>query len=188
MPRYKHGKQITPIGFQTFQEAMQNGEFKFPKRDRSLLALLYWCGIRKSEAYERTKEDFTKTDTHLIIDFGKRKKGGLDVPPLELRLELPYVDLIVERVEKARKGRRVWNISGTTAWRIVKRALGEKYYPHFLRLNRATHFLDDPETTVPDMKAWFGWKSSQTIDSYIGYSKRNIRRQSERLEKELKQT
>lgn len=186
MPKYKHGKQTNPMDFKTFQDIMEHGEFKVPKRDRSFLALLYWCGVRKSEAYERVKEAFTITNSHLIIDFGKRKKGGLKVPPLELNLKLPYVSLIVDRVKKARRGERVWDISGVTAWRIIKRALGKKYYPHFLRLNRATHFLDDPETTVPDMKAWFGWKTSRTIDDYIGYSKRNIQRQSERLEKEVK--
>ena len=99
------------------------------------------------------------------------------------------VQVIVKKVNKTRRTlvnptRRVWNISGPTAWRIVKRVM-PKHYPHFFRLNRATRFLEDPETTIPEMMAWFGWKASKTVDPYIGYSRRHIRKQRERLAREL---
>ncbi len=186
MPEYKYGKQTKPIDFPTFRKMMKklNSSVK-PLRDKSLLAFLYWFGVRRAEALERVKEDFTVKDKRLIVD-ATPKKGGKR-PPLEIDTDLPYVDLIAEQVEKTPPGSKVWSVSPTTAWRIVKRA-SKKHYPHFFRLNRATKFLDDPSTTIPEMKAWFGWKTTKTIDDYIGYSKRHIRRQSSRLRREIEET
>ena len=55
-------------------------------------------------------------------------------------------------------------------------------------LNRATKFLDDPSTTIPEMKAWFGWRATKAVDNYIEISKRYIRRQSSRLRGEIKES
>ena len=94
---------------------------------------------------------------------------------------------ILKQVEKAKREHKekVWDFSPKTAWLIVKRAMGDEYYHHFFRLNRATRFLDDPETTLPEMKAWFGWKRSDSVDPYIGYSRRHVRKMSDKLEQEL---
>jgi len=163
----------------------EKGRFLNPFRDKSFVALLYWTGVRKSEAYERVREDFAVTETDLVVDFHQRKKNGLEVPPLEIPIDLPYVDVIVAVVERTRQGQRVWRISSTTAWRIVKRALGQKYYPHFLRLNRITRMFDDPTTTVPEAKSWTGIKTTKALDSYIGYSKRRMKKGKDRLRREL---
>lgn len=184
---YKYGKQTDPIDFKTFETVMEEGRFVYKRRDKSFLAFLYWFGVRRSEALERVKEDFEIRDNLLIVR-APAKKGG-EREPLEVRIDFPYVDLILEQVQKTRRTisnptRRVWNISGPTAWRIVKRVM-PKHYPHFFRLNRATKFLEDPTTTLPEMMAWFGWKAAKTVDPYIGYSRRHIRRQRERLAREL---
>ena len=145
--------------------------------------------MRKAEALERRKEDFLVKDGLLIVD-ATPKKGG-EREPLEVPVNLPYVDLIIKNVKQTRrsprnKEGRVWNLSPRTAINIVKRAMGDGYYPHFFRLNRATRFLEDPTTTLPEMKAWFGWKAAKTVDPYIGYSRRHIRKQRERLKMELR--
>ena len=190
MPKYKHGKITTPIDFQTFKDAMKNGKFVKSKAlsHKSFLAFLYWFGVRKAEALERTKKDFLIRDGLLIVDAAPKKGGERE--PLEVPVGYPYVDLIIEKVKITRcslrnKESRVWNFSPRTAINIVKRAIGDRYYPHFFRLNRATHFLEDPTTTLPEMKAWFGWKAAKTVDPYIGYSRRYIRKQRERLKREL---
>lgn len=152
--------------------------------DRSYLAFLYWFGVRKAEALERIPEDFIVKDGLLLVDASPKKRGERE--PLEIPVDYPYVNLIVERVEATPLGVKLWRFSPKTAWKIVKRAMGEKYYPHFFRLNRATRFLDDPTTTLPEMKAWFGWKHAKTVDPYIGYSRRHIKTQRERLANELK--
>lgn len=180
--KYKHGKITTTIDFKTFDYAMKHGEFK-KHRHKSFLAFLYWLGVRVSEALERTKEDFKLVDNILIID-APAKKGGKRLP-LEIDSDLPYVDLIVEQWKKTRKGRRLWTFDPRTARRIVKRAMGEKYYPHFFRLNRVVHFLDDPKSTIPEMQAWFGWRSVKAIESYMGFSHRHIETQRRRLRREI---
>ena len=190
LPKYKYGKITAPIDFQTFKEAMENGHFAKGKMlsHKSFLAFLYWFGVRKAEALERRKEDFLVKDDLLIVD-ATPKKGG-EREPLEVPVNYPYVDLIIENVKQTgrsprNKEGRVWNLSPRTAINIVKRAMGDRYYPHFFRLNRATRFLEDSTTTLPEMKAWFGWKAAKTVDPYIGYSRRHIRKQRERLKMEL---
>ena len=190
MPSYKYGKITAPIDFRTFRDAMENGRFAKGKAlsHKSFLAFLYWFGVRKAEALERTKEDFLITDGLLIVN-ARPKKGG-ERESLEIPVDYPYADLIIENVKRTRhsprnEDGRVWDFSPRTAINIVKRALGDRYYPHFFRLNRATRFLEDPTTTLPEMKAWFGWKTSKTVDPYIGYSRRHIRKQRERLKREL---
>jgi len=184
---YKYGKQTEPIDFETFKSIMENGKFVKPLAHRSFLAFLYWFGVRRAEALERVKSDFEIKDDLLIVD-ATPKKGG-EREPLEVPVDYPYVDLIIEQVNRTRRTlanptRRVWNFSESTAWRIVKRVM-PKHYPHYFRLNRATRFLEDPTTTLPEMKAWFGWKAAKTVDPYIGYSRRHIHRQRERLKREL---
>jgi integrase len=190
LPKYKHGKITAPIDFQTFKDAMKNGKFVESKMlsHRSFLAFLYWFGVRKAEALERKKEDFMIKDGLLIVDAAPKKGGERE--PLEVPVGYPYVNLIKEKVRLTRrsprnKEGRVWMFSPRTAINIVKRVMGERYYPHFFRLNRATRFLEDPSTTLPEMKAWFGWKAAKTVDPYIGYSRRHIRKQRERLKREL---
>jgi len=184
LPKYKYGKITAPIDFPAFKETMENGHFAKGKAlsHKSFLAFLYWFGVRKAEALERRKEDFLVKDGLLIVD-ATPKKGG-EREPLEVPVSLPYVDLIIRNSRQTKEG-RVWNFSPRTAINIVKRAMGDRYYPHFFRLNRATRFLEDPTTTLPEMKAWFGWKAAKTVDPYIGYSRRHIRKQRERLKMEL---
>jgi hypothetical protein len=122
---------------------MENGKFVKSKMlsHKSFLTFLYWFGVRKAEALERTKEDFIIKDGLLIVD-AVLKKGG-EREPLEVSVDYPYVDLIVEKIERTRRSfrneeSRVWNFYARTAINIVKRATGDRYYPHFFRLNRAT--------------------------------------------------
>lgn len=184
---YKHGKQTDPIDFETFRKIVDNGKFLRPLRDKSFLAFLYWFGVRKSEVLERVKEDFQVKDGLLIVNCPAKKRGERE--PLEVPADYPYVNLILEKVQRTRQtrtnpNRRVWRMSPATAWRIVKRVM-PKHYPHYFRLNRATRFLEDPTTTLPEMMAWFGWKAAKTVDPYIGYSRRHIRKQRQRLAREL---
>lgn len=185
LPKYKYGKVTAPIDFQTFKDAMENGSFAKGKMlsHKSFLAFLYWFGVRKAEALERTKIDFIVRDGLLIVN-ATPKKGG-EREPLEVPVDYPYVNLIIKNVEQTRRNPRVWDFSPRTAINIVKRVMGDRYYPHFFRLNRATRFLEDPTTTLPEMKAWFGWKAAKTVDPYIGYSRRHIHKQRERLKMEL---
>lgn len=183
MPTYKHGKQTTQIDLATFKAKMEHPEKPISQNYKSFVAFLYWTGVRKSEALERTPEDFVTKDGVLIITAPAKKQGKRK--PLEVDTDLPYVGLIIEQINNTLAGRRVWPFSAVTAWKIAKRVMGKEYYPHYFRLNRATRFLEDTTTSIPDMKAWFGWKRTATIDEYIGYSSRNVKHQRKRLRQEL---
>jgi hypothetical protein len=183
LPTYKHGKQTETIDFDSFKQVIEHGKFVQANRDQSFLAFLFWFGVRVSEAYDRVKEDFVIIGENLVVNCPAKKKGKRWI--LQAPVSLPFIDLVLKQVDITKKGRKVWNFKEITAWRIVKRAMGEKYYPHFFRLNRAVHFLDDPTTTIPEMQSWFGWRGINTINSYLGYSKRHLDKQSERLKKDV---
>lgn len=164
---------------------MDTGHFVRGDYHRSFLAFLYWFGVRRGEALALTPENCTvdKEKGIFIVNCQPEKKG--ERPPLECDYTLPYIVLILKQLLKTPPTKRIWRFSPDTAWKIVKRAMGEKYYPHFFRLNRATRFLEDPTTTIPEMLGWFGWKLTKTIDPYVGYSRRYIKTQSKRLKREL---
>ena len=189
--KYKGGKQTKTIDFETFQRGIESARFTQPLRDRSYLAFLYWSGVRKSEAYERVKQDFEVKNNILFCQV-PAKKGGERGGPLRVPLGLPYVNLIIKRIELTRlrwhpelktQDEWVWPLSDTTAWRIIKRVF-PKLYPHFFRLNRAVLFCQNPETSNVDVKSWFGWRSSKTIDYYMGVSERSMIRMGRRLKAE----
>ncbi len=182
LPKYKHGKQLETMSFKEWKEKMDKAKV-FRRWYKGLLAFLFYTGVRVSEATDRVKEDFKIEGDILIVNAPAKKHGQRS--NLELPLELPFIDLVVKRVKRCRKQKKVFSISPRHANRLVKQVFGEKYYCHYFRLNRATLFLEDPETTIPEMKAWFGWKKMETISSYIGLSKRGIKAQSNRLRQEI---
>jgi hypothetical protein len=53
---------------------------------KSISCLIWHSGARKSEAYERVKEEIEITETHVIVDFHQRKKHGETVPARAFRL------------------------------------------------------------------------------------------------------
>ena len=71
--RYKHGKQERLISFQEFRERVNGSNLNSEKK--GFIWLLYYSGCRKSEAYERVAHDCQVTDSHFILDFGKRKRA-----------------------------------------------------------------------------------------------------------------
>lgn len=195
----------------SFEEVKQKVlEAKLQPNDEAFFWLLYWCGPRKSEAYERVAEDFEITDTHLIVDFGQRKKGSAKTDPPEIPVGWYGVNKIVEAVEKTqkrkartknvyvyeptgetkvtkkghvvpvkkrtaikKKGRWVFpQIQSTKAWEIVRKVLGEGYYPHFLRLNRLTIIGSDPSASLTRLKSFSGIKSVRSMEAYLGVSKK----------------
>lgn len=80
-----------------------------------------------------------------------------------------------EDVQKVRGGeKRVWNFTPRTAQRLVKKVFGDVYYPHFFRLNAAVSFCRNPDTSIQNVKAWFGWKRIETINKYMGLARRDI--------------
>jgi len=139
MPRYKSGKQIRELTKEEFWAVMEKGRFIKLTLHGAFLVLLYYTGCRKVEALRLKKESFKIKDGILFCDI-PAVKGGIERTPFQLDLSLPYVDLLLKRIEKTKKARRVFQFSSFTAWLIVKRVL-PNHYPHFFRLNCTVKFL-----------------------------------------------
>ena len=193
MGKYKFGKKEEILPFRLVKQKVINANLRL--RDEAFFWLLYYCGVRKSEAYERVAGDFKIMDGHLVMDCHQRKKGEAEVPPLQLLLNWYGIDKIIKSVrialscrpkEKAvyayRDGKRVrtvekdrWvfpRIQSTKAWEIVQNVLGEEYYPHFLRLNRLTEIAQDPTASLTRLKSFSGIKSTTALNSYLGTAKK----------------
>ncbi len=206
MPIYKYGKQHDIMSFQEVKQKVI--DTKLSISEQAYFILLYYCGVRKSEAYERIAEDFTINETHLIVDFHQRKKGGATVDPIELPLYWFGVDKIVEVVKKAKqrkphrkavyvyedkkrtrlvkKARWVFpNIQSTKAWEIIKKVLGKKYYPHFLRLNRLSEIGSDPTASLLRLKSFSGIKSARVLDEYLGTSKKEQKKALDFMDQQM---
>ena len=190
--RYKHGKQEELLSFQEFREKIETAHLNNEKA--GFIWLLYYAGVRKSEAYERTASDCQVTAAHFIIDFGKRKKGGAKVDPLSFPRSWPGIEILISLYERAAekraRGKRIFyqenkqrkskivkarwlfpHIQSVTAWQIVKKVLGKQYYPHFLRLNRLSEIGSDPTANLVRLKSYSGIKSIQALEFYLGKSK-----------------
>lgn len=195
MPKYKHGKIKESLTFEEIESKVSEAQKKLDIEATAFFWLLYYSGCRNSELYERVIEDCSITETHFVIDFGKRKKGGEAVPPLAFPLAFPGIETVIKHfnqvkikkpkrklIERTAKGIRTairkkakWlfpNIHRTWASIIVKTVLGKEYYPHFLRLNRITELCSDPDFSLTRLKSFTGLKSLDALQSYLGVSKK----------------
>lgn len=78
---------------------------------------------------------------------------------------------IKETVGRIEKGNWLFpNIASTKAWTLVKRILGEDYYPHYLRLRKLSAIGKNPQTkSLVHIKAVSGLKSLRAIEAYLGF-------------------
>ncbi len=151
-------------------ERLSSGHMpKFIKkvRDRAYVTLLFWVGPRKLEPAEVKKEDVVIDKTHLYIKI-PAFKGGERAGVLKLRRTRAGVPYIIMQWKKTRKGRALFPLSPSTAYRIVTRALG--VCPHWLRHNWITRaqktLKGSPSEVDRKIMAWTGIKRRQTLDSY----------------------
>jgi len=141
------------------------------------------------------KKDAEITEMHVIVDFHKRKKGGEEVPPLKIprtfygveKYLVPYLirpkrlnvktlftyeSILGKTIVHSKQVTDRWlfpHISSSTALRLVKKVLGEKYYPHYLRLRKLSKVGRDRQRgTIMHLKAISGIKSLRALQEYMG--------------------
>lgn len=164
MPNYRtHGKILTPLSDEEWTEYMEKGQF-VERNHKGFLALLFYTGVRQTEARRALKEQFRVRSQKLIFEVGKRLKHGLHTPPLNIPLDAAFVNEIVWAVDQTKPKRRVWPFCDKTAWNIVNRVLPG--YPHYFRLSRITNFFDQG-WTIAQVRTWTGL-SLKALNFYIG--------------------
>jgi hypothetical protein len=128
---------------------------------------VFHLGARKMEPTKVLKEDMVFTDTQVIISIPAFKHGER-AGPLKLSREFVGIPWILKQWTATRKGRPVWDLSPSTAYRIIIRALG--YCPHWLRHNFITTIqqkLEGPPREVDrKIMSWTGHKQASSLDNY----------------------
>ena len=164
-------KLLQPITFQEFEAALE----KLKPIYQAYAVLIYYTGIRVTEALRLAKEDYRFDALNMYVDVGirlktrrKRPDGtiflGKRTKPLPLSLEQPHLNILITRVKHTRTGQKIFKFNRATAWRQINKAgLG---YNHHARLTAITSFLKMGRS-IADIQNWFGI-SVQTINSYIG--------------------
>lgn len=167
MGKYKHGKPNREITLEEFQEALEKGPFVNPLMHKSYLAAEFWIGSRRTEPLAVLKENIREENGSLFITIPAKKHGERG-GELELPLSWPGVELIKEKWQRTRQGKRIWPFETSTAYRIVKRIWPDKT-PHWLRWKTVTvlrRLRDQGKVSTDDIKSWTGIKSDRTIEGY----------------------
>ena len=167
MPRYN--KKITrQMDYDEFKEAIQALE---PDR-KAFLSVLFFAGVRVSEALAITSNDITCTPDYIYVNF-HRLKGSKQTDPTPL----PNQDALTWLC--AQEG-KIFSWHRSTGYRIVTRIF-EGFYPHFFRQNRITKISE--EFSDAHVYSFVGI-CAQSIDHYR--AKVDIKKVGKALTKELK--
>lgn len=183
MGKYKEGKKTEAINQADFQKILDTGLYVKPQLHRALIVILYYSGARISEILALKREHFaisTEQKKTLAVVIAPIKRGVLRGAFL-LDLEKPGVQILANVVSKIKGSRRIFPFTRVTAWYIVKRATfssGFNFYPHYFRLNRCVRFLDQRDISLNEIRQWFGWNRIDTVNNYLGYSKRTTEKLS----------
>ncbi len=215
--RYKHGKQRKAVDIPTFKAMLDKidlvdlGKYD-PLTIKSFLALLFWTGLRKTEAigakrhkyvcppcsrhaepivkYTEAipgilKEDIEIQGDIMLIEAVARKHGNREAP-LELWIGFPFMDLILQQWKRTPPKHRVWPISEWDSWNLMKR-IDKKKYLHWFRFVRITELCANPKLSVGDICSWTGL-TPQTINAYMERSGRFIKRTAQAMREEYEAT
>lgn len=170
MPNYsREGKILTPISPFKFKDLMERGEFVKVPEHKALLAVLYYFGIRISEALNLIRNSFNLEDQNLYVNI-TRLKHSRNTEALSVRLDRPYVNEIIRTLKPLTPEQKVFPFSRVTGWRVVRKAI--KRYPHFLRLNRITNLFtptrEKPEGySIGEVRNFTGL-TLNSLDYYVG--------------------
>lgn len=156
-------------------------KFCKPTRDKAYLAFMFFVGCRKLEATLIKKEDMKLVGRHLVFLI-PAFKHGIRGGPLKLNLDkIEGAEYILKKWRKTRRGRFVFKLSSSTAYRIVTRALG--VCPHWLRHNWITtaqqKLAGNPSDVDTKIMTWTGHKSRASLDHYRLKTEKTISEVSE---------
>jgi len=167
--KYKSGKQEDLMAPQEFYDKISKIDTLtiHHRRQRVFLLIMFYTGLRQGEIRMLRKSDFIFGEKSITIKAFRKKKGFWDREKLTddqkkkvifnvpIRRDWPYVDEIVEWVNKFEGDDLILDVKSTTAWQYVKDIFPDKY-PHFFRLNRLSTFANQPGMTFAKLRLWSG--------------------------------
>lgn len=134
----KRPKKIPP--FLGVDEAVGLVESVRPVRDRTILELLYGCGLRVGELVSLKRRDLDVAERWVRV----RGKGGKErLVPIGTKA----CESLKEYLKSAPNGERLFDLTARSVQRIVRRCalqagLAKRVTPHALRHSYATHLLE----------------------------------------------
>jgi hypothetical protein len=194
-PWYRtHGRIARIITDDEFSVGMKTGHF-VNEAHKAYPVLLYYSAVRKLEALRALKEQFTINKDTVYFDVGprlkkvrrkirgrvlddeayaraiKRRKDRITTPPLPLPSDAPFMEHLIDNIERAQEGAPIFPWCPKTAYNIIDRVF---FYPHLFRLSRITwFFMPHPEVgrprgfSIPEVRTFTGL-SLAALDFYIG--------------------
>jgi integrase/recombinase XerD len=147
------------------------------KKHKCLIALIYSCGLRRSEAINLKLEDI---DTNRMLIKIRGAKGNKD---RMVQFPASLYQIIQEYLTESRpeiwlfEGQKKEQYSATSVFNVVKRTarnagIKKKVYPHILRHSYATHFLEQG-VDIRFIQEWMGHGSIKTTQLYTHVAKNN---------------
>jgi site-specific recombinase XerD len=147
-------------------------------KHKSLIALIYSCGLRRSEAINLKIEDIDSQRMLIKIKGAKGKKDRY------VQLAKSILTLLREYYKKEKpqtwlfEGANGKQYSATSIFNIVKdnakkAGIKKRVYPHILRHSFATHHLEQG-TDLRFIQEFLGHESSKTTEIYTHVSKNEL--------------
>jgi len=156
MPRYNQKRNYL-LSATDFDELLEKIEPQY----KALVVLLYYTGIRISEALALTPGDFTETEEILYVNV-HRLKGSKQTYDLELPLTLRHLPFLLNTLAQTTQTMPLFNMTRQAVHYELHRV---GLYPHFFRLNRITQILR--KHSITDAQNWTGL-TLQALNSYMG--------------------
>ncbi|MDI9370238.1 MAG: tyrosine-type recombinase/integrase [Synergistota bacterium] len=148
-------------------------------RDRTILELLYGCGLRVAELVSLKWEDMEPVEDRMLRVLGKGEKERI-VPYGRFALEalLEWRDLLPEGAALVFPGTKGRPITVRTVHRVVVKAAARaglnEVTPHTLRHSFATHLLEGG-ASLAAVKGLLGHESMLTTQRYVAVSAEHLR-------------
>ena len=143
-------------------------------KHKSLIAIIYSCGLRRSEVINLSLKDIDSERMLIKVRGGKGKKDRY------VQLAVNVLDLLRRYYQKEKPA--VWLFEGangkkysaTSIYNVIKHAAHEagitkRVYPHILRHSFATHNLEQG-MDIRFIQEWMGHESIKTTQRYTHVS------------------
>ena len=150
-------------------------------KHKCIIALIYSCGLRRSEALNMKISDLDSSRMMIKIVGAKGKKDRyVQLPERILPMLRAYYKEFMPKIWLF-EGQKGGPYSGESILKVIKGAakaakLNKRVYPHILRHSYATHNLEQG-IDIRYIQAWLGHDSIKTTERYthVAQSKNNFK-------------